>query len=167
MSEEPELRAWTVGLVYGWVAEGAVLDAGCGIGLMLEDLSRLYDAVGVDIAADYVGFCRERGLDAQVGNLERLPFPHDCFDAAVCCDVLEHVQRPAKVLRELKRVVKKGGVIVVRVPDGEATGVGADSGFGFPVHLQSWDEDELRAFLGGEWLGSQLMGIERTAGILV
>lgn len=154
MSEEPQLRAWTIGKIREWVPPSAtVLDAGCGIGLMLGDLSGFFAAVGVDIAAEYIADAQARGCDARVGWLEHLPFDTGQFDAAVCCDVLEHVQDPERVVSELRRVVKPGGTLVVRVPDGDATDVGADSGFGFPVHLRSWDATTLPGLVGGTVLG--------------
>jgi 2-polyprenyl-3-methyl-5-hydroxy-6-metoxy-1,4-benzoquinol methylase len=166
MSQEPQLRAWTVRKAYEWItAPARVLDAGCGIGLMLADLAAGFDAVGIDISADYIEFCHEQGLNATIGWLDALPFPDGSFDAAVCCDVFEHVQQPDDILAELKRVVKPGGVLVVRVPDGDHTGVGKDSGFGYPVHLQQWDEPELRAFLGGTVLGDDEWEHELVMGV--
>ncbi len=158
MTHEPELREWTVAHVQRWVPAGArVLDAGCGIGLMLADLAASYDAVGVDIADTYLAHATAQGLDARHGWVEALPFPSGSFDAAVCSDVLEHLRDPDKAIAELRRVVVPGGVLVARVPDGDATGVGADSGFGFPVHLQSFDTDQLSRLVGGELLEASEM----------
>jgi 2-polyprenyl-3-methyl-5-hydroxy-6-metoxy-1,4-benzoquinol methylase len=149
MGFEPQLRAWTVERVRKHVRDGAhVLDAGCGVGLMLDDLDGPYVAVGVDVSGDYVEHAQAQGLVAVEAWLEALPFPDGQFDAATCCDVFEHVLRP-------DRVVQPGGVIVVRVPNGDCTQVGALSQFGFPVHLQSWDQRSLAAFLGGTILHSE------------
>ncbi len=153
MSAEPDLRAWTVAFTRSHVpAEASILDAGCGIGQMAADLG----AVGVDISADYIAHARTLGVDGHIGWIEHLPFPDDSFDAAICCDVFEHLRNPDICLTEIRRVVRQGGTLVVRVPDGEATGVGADSGFGFPVHFQSWTEPELAAFLGGTKIASEI-----------
>lgn len=166
MSQEPQLRHWTVGKVLEWVPHNSrVLDAGCGIGHMLGDLSTVYDATGIDIAGEYVQYAQEFGCDARVGWLERLEFSDDTFDAAVCCDTLEHVRDPARVVAELRRIVKPGGVLVVRVPNGIETGVGRDGGFGFPVHLQQWDRTELHQFLGGTLLGTDIYDIELIMGV--
>jgi SAM-dependent methyltransferase len=120
----------------------------------------MYHACGVDVSADYVAYCVERGLDAQVGWLEYLPFEDDEFDAVVCCDVLEHVLDPTVVVAELWRVLKPGGALIVRVPDGDATQVGQPSQFGFPVHLQQFDEDSLADLLGGYSAGCVTLGDE-------
>ena len=46
----------------------------------------------------------------------RLPFPDDRFDFAVCLDVLEHIEDEVRALRELRRVVRPGGTLLVTVP---------------------------------------------------
>ncbi len=161
MGEEPMLRAWTVGHVQALVSGGSyVLDAGSGIGLMLQDLHAGYHAVGIELAPEYVEHAKSLGLDARVGDIERIDLDDDTFDAAVCCDTLEHVQDPVAVVNELHRVVCEGGVLVVRVPDGDETGVGTDCGFGFPVHLHQWDEAGLLDLLGGESLLVDRLGVE-------
>ena len=52
----------------------------------------------------------------QVGLAEDLEFKSNYFDAVFCLEVLEHVQKPTKVLSEFKRVMKKGGYGVFLVP---------------------------------------------------
>jgi 2-polyprenyl-3-methyl-5-hydroxy-6-metoxy-1,4-benzoquinol methylase len=95
-----------------------ILDAGCGMGDMLLRLEG-YDAVGIDLSAEYVEVCHERGLQAQVGRVEKLPWPRDHFDMVICTDVLEHVLDLNKAVRELLRVLKPGGTLIVRTPNQE------------------------------------------------
>jgi SAM-dependent methyltransferase len=54
-------------------------------------------------------------LDA-LADLERTPFAAGSFDGVVCTETLEHVARPAVVLRELRRVIRGGGTLVLTVP---------------------------------------------------
>jgi SAM-dependent methyltransferase len=151
MTGEPELRAWTVTLVQELVPAGSsVLDCGCGIGLLLVDLATTYDAVGVDIANPYLDYCREQGLDARRGWLEKLPFPDSTFDAAVCVDVLEHVLSPQQSADEITRVVKPGGVVVARVPSPGAADVGGGGQYDFPIHLQAFKASELAQLFNAE-----------------
>lgn len=56
------------------------------------------------------------GKNFRFEDLTRLSFPDDSFDMAVTCDVLEHVPDYLAALRELKRVVKKGGLVIIQVP---------------------------------------------------
>lgn len=69
----------------------------------------------------------------EVGDLLRLPFPDDHFDAAVLQDVIEHVANPAAVLRELARVLRHGGVLYLSTPNRDALpNLIADPHFGLP-----------------------------------
>jgi SAM-dependent methyltransferase len=49
-------------------------------------------------------------------NLEDLAFQSGVFDFVLCCHVLEHVREDGKALRELHRVLRKGGMAIVQVP---------------------------------------------------
>lgn len=53
-----------------------------------------------------------------VADALALPFGHGTFDSAVCLEVLEYVREPAAAMRELARVVRRGGMVVVSVPFG-------------------------------------------------
>ncbi len=57
------------------------------------------------------------GLDT-VGRLELLPFPDGCFDGVICTQVLEHLADPESVLRELCRVTRSGGWMLLTAPLG-------------------------------------------------
>jgi SAM-dependent methyltransferase len=49
-------------------------------------------------------------------SVERLPFPDEFFDLVVSQELLEHVRDPFRAMQEMRRVVKKGGVIYCQVP---------------------------------------------------
>lgn len=95
----------------------AALDVGCGGGFLTEEIARMgFDATGVDpsersirAAADHA---RESGLDIRyaTGSGESLPFEDGSFGAVFCCDVLEHVRDLPKVISEISRVLRPGGV---------------------------------------------------------
>jgi 2-polyprenyl-6-hydroxyphenyl methylase/3-demethylubiquinone-9 3-methyltransferase len=94
-----------------------VLDIGCGGGFLSEEFAALGCRVaGVDPATASAGTARAhaaaRGL--RVGYLagtgEELPFKDAAFDVACCCDVLEHVADPDRVIGETARVLKPGGL---------------------------------------------------------
>jgi SAM-dependent methyltransferase len=95
-----------------------VLDAGCGTGFNLLALSRLGRAVGVDIAPEAIAFCQERGVRAVRASLLALPFGCASFDAVTSFDVLYHawVTDDRAAVVEMARVVRPGGVLLVRVP---------------------------------------------------
>ncbi len=94
-----------------------ILDIGSGTGANLAALNKVGKASGVDISEKAVEFCRKRGLsDVTLGPVEDLPHEESTFDIVTCLDVLEHVPDPVKVLREMRKVLKNDGKIVVTVP---------------------------------------------------
>jgi len=116
------MRAVAKALIDGKVGTGhplEVLDAGCGTGAGLEWLARYGRVTGFDLSDEALGFCRERGLRRLVrGSVEYLPFPDARFDLVATFDVLYHqwVADDGRALRELWRVLRPGGWLVLRVP---------------------------------------------------
>jgi len=95
----------------------AALDVGCGGGFMAEDLARAgFQVTGIDSAAETAGAARthaavsELNISYVAGIAEALPFPEVTFDIAICCDVLEHVADSGRVVGEVARVLKPGGL---------------------------------------------------------
>jgi SAM-dependent methyltransferase len=94
-----------------------ILDVGCGTGTMLTYLASYGKAQGVDIDEEAVGYCHERGLlDVRLGAAEHLPFGDDSFDLVTALDVVEHLDDDAAALREIGRVLRPGGHVLVTVP---------------------------------------------------
>ena len=96
-----------------------VLDLGCAGGFMAEALAlRGANVTGIDPAADAIdaarAHARESGLRIgyDVGVGEALPYHRASFDAVVCVDVLEHVADLAKVLSEVVRTLRPGGLFL-------------------------------------------------------
>jgi len=103
--------------------EEAVLDVGCGTGFGTEGLlAHTDDVVGVDQSPHQLSKARERlVIDEEVtftmGDAERLPFRTDSFDAAWSSGSIEYWPNPVTGLREMRRVVKPGGTVVVVGPN--------------------------------------------------
>jgi SAM-dependent methyltransferase len=94
-----------------------ILDAGCGTGLMLQELAPFGTVEGVDISDEALQFCRKRGLDnVRLADVTRLPFPDEQFDVVTALDVLEHLDDDTAALREFRRVLKPGGRVFVFAP---------------------------------------------------
>lgn len=100
-------------------AQRRTLDAGCGTGGNLAWLSRYGPAWGVDLSPLATAYCRERGLTrvARAG-VDRLPFPAETFDLVTSFDVIYHlgVADDVAALAEMRRVLRPGGTLFVRVP---------------------------------------------------
>lgn len=96
-----------------------VLDIGCGTGAMMEDLKTVFsDVSGLDGSKDAIDFCHKRGIkSAQLFDFEKkLQIQDNRFDVVTCLDVLEHVEGDDAFLKELNRITKPGGLVVINVP---------------------------------------------------
>ena len=97
---------------------GRLLDVGCGPGLLLEEARRRgYEVAGCDVSAWAVDYARQRGLDARAGLLEDLAYPTASVDIALANHTLEHVPDPLPFLREMDRILKPDGLLVIGVPN--------------------------------------------------
>lgn len=93
-----------------------ILDVGCGTGANLEMLSQFGEAEGVDVSDDALEFCRLKGLKAQKGLAETLPYADETFDLTTALDVVEHLDDDIAGLKEMFRVTKSGGYSLIFVP---------------------------------------------------
>jgi SAM-dependent methyltransferase len=95
-----------------------LLDAGCGSGYNLVVLAGLGRALGVDLSPDALAFCRERGVVALRASVLGLPFRDQAFEAVTSFDVIYHawVGDDRAAVAEMARVLRPGGVLLVRVP---------------------------------------------------
>jgi SAM-dependent methyltransferase len=94
-----------------------VLDAGCGSGRTLQELKRYGQVSGIELDEEAAEAARSRGEgEVMVGRLEELPWGDDAFDLITCLDVIEHIPDDRVALRELMRVTKPGGWLVLTVP---------------------------------------------------
>lgn len=97
-----------------------VLDCGCGPGFALMAMSRLRRLRLVGLDADpnrlsgLASACPSAALVA--GDAHHLPFPDGTFDKILLSEVLEHLEDDARALREVRRVLRPGGLLAVSVP---------------------------------------------------
>jgi SAM-dependent methyltransferase len=95
----------------------AVLDAGCGPGNMLDRLSSRGTVTGTDLALPALSFCMSRGYHrVALSKLDLLALKSEQFDLVTAIDVLEHMADDAGGLREIHRVLRPGGTVVLTVP---------------------------------------------------
>lgn len=95
-----------------------VLDAGCGLGYFLLALQgKGAELHGIDVSPASVQYVREHITPhARTGSVERIPYPDNTFDRVLFCEVIEHVEDDARALREIRRVLKPDGRLVVTTP---------------------------------------------------
>jgi phosphatidylethanolamine/phosphatidyl-N-methylethanolamine N-methyltransferase len=101
--------------------QGRLLEVGVGTGLALPLYDPRLSVTGVDLSADMLSKARERVEKSALAHVEALhemdatalDFEDSGFDLAVCMYVMTVVPDPAQVMRELARVVKPGGTVLV------------------------------------------------------
>ena len=105
-----------------------LLDVGCGDGsLVLKAKKKFKEVYGIDISPSRIGQARKdaaekssdtSGIHLSLCNInETIDFKDKTFDAVTAIHVIEHVLDPYFVVREVHRVLKKGGIFVVNVPN--------------------------------------------------
>jgi SAM-dependent methyltransferase len=97
--------------------KGRFLEIGCSTGEMLAAASSPLSAVGVEPDERTSRAARAQGLEVFSGTLRDARFPDGHFDAAAMYHVIEHVPSPREELRELRRVIKPGGWLVLETPN--------------------------------------------------
>lgn len=95
-----------------------ILDAGCGTGLLAKKLEKYGDPVeAVDISPYAVKLAKKRGVRVRQASVDKLPFRDNAFDLVVSVDVIYHRRvDDKKALAEFFRVLKPGGLLILRVP---------------------------------------------------
>ena len=142
------MEAATGALIERFAAPGArILDVGVGTGRLLERFPGL-NRYGLDISLDYLRLAREKGIEACFARAEDMPYPRQSFDIAVCTDVLEHVLDVNATISEIQRVLKPGGLLIIRVPYCEDLSPYLQSDYPYKfAHLRTFDENSLQLTL--------------------
>lgn len=114
---------------------------GCATGSLIYHMARLgWRTTGIDVNPDAVAVARANHLDVAEGALEEQPYSDAFFDVIHMGDVLEHLPRPWQTLRTAHRLLRPGGLLVLRTPN-------ADCGFArSSLRLSRW--------LGSPWAWS-------------
>jgi SAM-dependent methyltransferase len=99
-------------------AEGKLLDVGTGFGFFPAEMkSRGWEVVGVEISEMAMDYARDIfGLTVLPGPLEKVGFPEDHFDVVTAFYLIEHLPDPMAFLKECRRIIKPGGLLILRYP---------------------------------------------------
>jgi len=96
-----------------------VLEVGCGGGILTEEIAKMgFNTTGIDPSEQSLNIAikhaKENNLKIKYvkGVGEDLQFQNNSFDVVFCCDVLEHVRDLPKVISEISRVLKNGGLFI-------------------------------------------------------
>jgi SAM-dependent methyltransferase len=99
---------------------GSLLDVGCSDGELVSRAWKSHSLViGIDVDLRNLAKAKSRweSVEFQAANAEALPFRNESFDVVAMLDVLEHTSRKDLVLKEVERVLKPGGSLMISVPN--------------------------------------------------
>lgn len=100
--------------IYKKDANLMILDVGCGTGIVMKDLERFGRVVGIDLEDTALKFCQKRNIGKLcLGSGVSLPFKDAAFDLVTAFSVVEHVQDDASFIKELSRVCKNSGRVIL------------------------------------------------------
>lgn len=100
------------------IEKGRMLVDGCGVGMYVEKLGAFGDCVhGLDIEYERVAEAGRRLDNLVCGAGETLPYASASFDAVLSHEVIEHVSDDAAAAREIARVLRRGGRLVLFCPN--------------------------------------------------
>ena len=101
-----------------------VVDLGCGDGGLLDVINGDISYTGIDISPtqikytkNYIRKLSRKNAKVYLGDVTNLKIEDNSFDAALVCDIVEHVLAPEKLFKEVKRIVKKNGYIIFSIPN--------------------------------------------------
>jgi 2-polyprenyl-3-methyl-5-hydroxy-6-metoxy-1,4-benzoquinol methylase len=140
-----------------FVTDKVVLDGGCGEGYGAKWMAgRARVVLGVDrslVAMREARASRPKNARFVCADLTNLSFPDATFDVLCSLQVLEHFRHPAEFLREMARVLRPDGVLVLSTPN-QLTSFSEN-----PYHFKEYRPDELRELLESTFTSVRLAGL--------
>lgn len=95
-----------------------ILDIGCNTGVLVDMMQKAgYEACGSDMSKEAIEYGSARGVKKlYVANGDIQPFPSELFDCVMALDVIEHIDDDSAVIKEMKRLLRPGGTLIIKVP---------------------------------------------------
>ena len=101
-----------------YIPNGKILDVGCGNGSFLSFMKDIgWCTYGTEISQKAVDEALKNGHDVFAGSITEANYPSNNFDTVTLNNVLEHISEPALLLREIYRILKPGGELIICVPN--------------------------------------------------
>lgn len=127
-----------------------IIDLGCGDSGMLEAIPNDVTYYGVDISPTQIQYAKNtikkskrKNASVEQADILELKVRTGSYDCALLCDVVEHVLEPDKLFKEVKRIVKKDGYIIISLPNETMWQMIRLALLRFPLH----SPDHLHAFI--------------------
>lgn len=132
--------------------KGRLLDIGCSVGFLLERASMLgFLAEGVELNRKAVEIACSKGLRVKESGLDGAGYDKDIFDVITLNHILEHIIEPNRFMRDIRRILKESGVLVIGVPNHNSLVArlykGRWYGWGVPEHIWHFDKKSIERLL--------------------
>ena len=141
------------GRISKYVKTGTILDIGCGRGLFLDVMRRGgWHTIGTEFNEETASYAiKTYGLKVLSGDIIQHKLLPESLDAININQVLEHLKNPDKIIEESFRLLRKGGVLIISVPDLRSPqfAIGKENWFllDLPFHLFHFTEEGLSELL--------------------
>ena len=133
--------------------EGKILDIGCGNGRYLSTLKKQgWQTYGIELNPKSSKYAREElHLDVKTGDLLNYKYQEKFFDAITMWHSLEHLYEPIPTLKEVKRILKDDGLLVIAVPNVDSFAAKVFKEYWYqleiPIHLIAFTPDTITKML--------------------
>jgi len=99
-----------------------VIDVGCGEGFLLREIQNAINIVGIEISITALRRAKEilkdrSEIDIIKADGQEMPISSETFDVVLCSEMLKHLPDPRIVLKEINRILKHDGRLVISVPN--------------------------------------------------
>ncbi len=120
------------------------LDVGCASGYMISMLAKDFPDkkfYGIDAYDRAIAFAKKkyRNISFKVASAESLPFKNNFFDLVICYETIEHANKPEMLLMEIKRVLRRNGILILAMDSGN---------FLFRIVWNIWEKTKGRVWSG-------------------
>jgi len=124
-----------------------IIDLGCGEGISLEKLSRLYPdrlVLGLDLLDENARIAHSYKLRVACSDIYEIPIADNRVDFVLLSEVIEHLNKPERAIAEIHRILKKNGTLLIIFPNDRNFFLARFLTFRFkaaffdPGHLRQW-----------------------------
>ena len=139
------------------VGDGKTLvEVGCGEGILLEKMTKLFSdktVFAIEPEPENVEICKSHNLDVRPGSVYELPMEDASVDTLLFIEVIEHLDDPDLAIREISRVIKPGGKLILLFPNDAFFKMARILTFKFKEahydagHVKQWRPGEAKRFV--------------------
>lgn len=128
-----------------------VLEAGSGAGYGAEILAKVAKKVlAIDTSKDSIRESQKKyekkNLKFEIGDIRKLKFANKTFDLIVAFEIIEHLKEYKQAIKEFRRVLKSGGLLILSTPNKKVYSPGTKKPF-YPFHYKEFTIEELKKLL--------------------